>query len=56
LELISMALGEEPRHPRVRRAADLLAGTIRHQLPITVSRRRYRVPEIPEFPPASESS
>jgi Fe-S oxidoreductase len=53
MELISMALGEEPGHPMGWRARAFLAGTLRHQAPLTLSRRRYRVPEIPEVPPAA---
>jgi Fe-S oxidoreductase len=54
LEMISMALGEEPKHPMGWRSAAFLAGTMRHQLPLTVSRQRYHVPEIPMVPPAAE--
>jgi Fe-S oxidoreductase len=54
LELISMSLGEEPKHPMRWRSAAFLAGTMRHQAPLTISRRRYRIPEIPKIPPAAE--
>jgi len=53
LELLSMALGEEPRHPMGWRARAFLAGTLRHQAPLTFSKQRYRIPEIPEVPPSA---
>lgn len=51
LELISAALGEEPGHPMGWRSRAFLAGTLRHQAPLTFSRRRYRVPDIDPEPP-----
>lgn len=55
LELLSEALGEEPQHPMKWRARAFLAGTMRHQLPLTLSRKKYRIPEIPEVPPGAGS-
>lgn len=51
LELLSMALGEKPGHPMKWRASAFLAGVLRHQAPLTFSRKRYRIPEIPMVPP-----
>lgn len=46
LEMISEALGEENRHPVKVRSLAFLAGTMRYQLPITLSKKRYKIPEI----------
>jgi len=51
LELLSTALGETPEHSMGWRSRAFLAGILRHQVPRTLSRRRYRIPEIPETPP-----
>ncbi|MBN1770392.1 MAG: (Fe-S)-binding protein [Deltaproteobacteria bacterium] len=56
LELLSKALGEETPHPMGWRARAFLTGTLRHQGPLTFSRRRYRVPEIPEVPASQETA
>lgn len=53
LELLSRALGEEPQHPMGWRSRAFLAGVMRHQVPLTLSRKRYRIPEIPEVPPSA---
>jgi Fe-S oxidoreductase len=53
LEMLSMALGEEPAHPMGWRSLTFLAGSLLNQAPITLSRQRYRVPDIPEIPPAT---
>ncbi|MDY6795054.1 MAG: (Fe-S)-binding protein [Actinomycetota bacterium] len=53
LELISMALGERPEHPMGRRALAFLAGTLRHNATLTLSRQRYLIPEIPLNPPVA---
>jgi len=50
LEMVSMALGEEVKHPMTWRSAAFLAGTLLKQGPLTFSRQRYRVPDIPEEP------
>ncbi|MBN1532074.1 MAG: (Fe-S)-binding protein [Spirochaetes bacterium] len=42
LELVQMAIGEEPKRRIRRRAMTLLAGVIRNQFPKVLSRRRYR--------------
>lgn len=51
LELLSMAIGERPGHPMRWRASAFLAGVLRQQAPLTLSRKRYRIPEIPVVPP-----
>ena len=51
LELLSMALGEKVEHPMKWRASAFLWGVLRNQLPLTLSRKRYRIPEIPVVPP-----
>ena len=53
MEMISMALGERPQHPMGWRARAFLAGTLRNQGPLTLSRQKYRIPEIPEVPPSA---
>jgi Fe-S oxidoreductase len=53
LELLSAALGERPRHPMGWRARTFFAGTMLNQVPLTFSRRKYRIPEIPEVPPSA---
>ncbi len=50
LELLSKALGERPEHPMGWRTRAFLAGVLRHQVPLTLSRKRYRIPKIPEVP------
>ncbi|NLA26083.1 MAG: (Fe-S)-binding protein [Firmicutes bacterium] len=55
LELLAAALGEQMEHSMQWRASAFLAGVLRHQAPLTFSRKRYRVPEIAEAPPAIES-
>jgi len=54
LELLSQALGEAPRHPMGWRTRAFLAGILRHQVPLTLSRRRYRIPAIPQVPSLAE--
>lgn len=55
LELLSLALGERPEHPMRWRARAFLAGTMRHQAPLTLSKKRYRIPDIAEVPPGEPS-
>ena len=54
LELLSRALGEEPAHPMKWRATAFLAGVLRYQAPLTLSWKKYRIPEIPVVPPSPE--
>lgn len=54
LELLSLALGEQPAHPMGWRSRAFLAGILRHQAPLTWSRRRYRVPTIPAVPAGTD--
>jgi Fe-S oxidoreductase len=46
LELLSMALGEEQEAWHTRFALRMLAGTLRHQGPALLSRRRFEPPDI----------
>lgn len=46
LELVMMALGEEPPKFKERRARHMLEGMMRHQGPHLLSRRRFRVPDV----------
>jgi Fe-S oxidoreductase len=46
LELVSMALGEEPSTNHRGIGLKMLAGTLRHQSPLLLSRRRCAIPDI----------
>ena len=43
LELIQMAIGEKPDRLNKKRAAKMLSGTLRHQVPTLVSTKRFNV-------------
>ncbi len=51
IELIQMAIGEEPKHRIKRHAVTLLAGVMRKQFPQVLSLRRYRAPELDRIVP-----
>lgn len=50
LQLVSMALGEEPEQFAGRLSRNMLFGTLRHQTPALLSRRRFRPPDIETGP------
>lgn len=53
IELLQMAIGEKPMpyETKKQRARDFFWGILRNQLPKTLSRKRFRIKDIPEDPP-----
>jgi len=48
LEMLQMAIGEKPVRRQVQRGRSQLVGTLVHQSPKLISRKRFRVKEIEE--------
>ncbi|MFO8018159.1 MAG: (Fe-S)-binding protein [Promethearchaeia archaeon] len=53
IELLQMAIGEEPISAKTKqqRAKHFFWGILKHQLPKTLSRKEFRIEDIPEDPP-----
>ncbi|MCS7285741.1 MAG: (Fe-S)-binding protein [Anaerolineae bacterium] len=50
LELVQWAIGEKPSRRQNSLALWLILGTVRHQFPLLLSRKRFHHPPIPEVP------
>ncbi|MBN1636169.1 MAG: hypothetical protein JW920_06620, partial [Deltaproteobacteria bacterium] len=46
LELVQLAIGEKPQRLYRKRAWQMLAGTLRNQLPDMASRKRFHIKDI----------
>ncbi len=55
LELVQMAIGEEPKRRIKSRAMTLLSGVIKNQFPKVLSPRRYQVPELDKIEPFKQT-
>jgi Fe-S oxidoreductase len=51
IELVQLAIGEEPKRRIKSRALTLLSGVIKNQFPKVLSRRRYQMPDLESIEP-----